>query len=275
MRSDMSKVITECYRLGGCDYKYNRRGKKHWDVENDDAPARESMRKWARVLQVDKEFGENLNPLYRFIASKVGEKWDDVYSEICKTLNPNNQVQNHILQHLYDVLEKDTYVGDDGHPYVHGYRGPDRVDVHRGYYGLRRNNLYVCPKDGTIKKTKFVPYVRKEQEIAHKIVSDKEILIKMDDVWYSCQVHSSIDRKALEKACQRYESGDALFLSVCYVPKNTTVAQKYRYVYERLVMGIELTPVEENFYLSMVKRPSMYTYKRQISTRELKRHGLK
>ncbi len=54
-----------------------------------------------------KMFGENLNPLWRFLKSRVGQPWNDVYSEIRSTLSIRSTIQHHVFQHLsLDVCTK-------------------------------------------------------------------------------------------------------------------------------------------------------------------------
>src|SRR5690348_426069 len=56
-----------------------------------------------------KELNENLNPLKRFITSKVGQKWDDVWSEICEFINSDSTVQKHVLDHAKQYVVTNCY----------------------------------------------------------------------------------------------------------------------------------------------------------------------
>lgn len=159
MRKDMRKVICETYREGrGTSYK-NVRQRFRFDQADMDAledaddfdselPKKVGMRRPYRVIGQTKDFGENLNPLERFIKKQIGKKWDDVWSEICKGLNPNSTVDEHVKFHVKFMINTQV-VMIDGHPY----------DNTRRYYkgdirDLRKGELYVDPDTGIIKKVK-------------------------------------------------------------------------------------------------------------------------
>jgi hypothetical protein len=81
MRPDMHKVICECYRhspWSGRSYHEFRQYFKHGG--EDEIPNKVPM----RFYKVRKDFGENLRPLKQYLYSKVGQPWDEVYSELKK-----------------------------------------------------------------------------------------------------------------------------------------------------------------------------------------------
>ena len=162
MRKDMSKLITECYRYGG-QYKYrNRRHQLRQQLQsairNDDYDSvdtgGESMRGWVRGWDARKEFGENLNPLIRFMLSKVGQRWDDVYSEMSACINRNSAQQLHIWQHAEDYVETNTFIGDDGEVWYNdgfGFGGAvRRISSSHAF-------VYACPETGVLKKISKEP----------------------------------------------------------------------------------------------------------------------
>ena len=111
MRDDMFKVIVERPRRGHHDkfgdFRNSKRLKKYFDDEA--APGKIGTKRLVRHIRGwdCKDLNENLRPLERFLRSKIGQKWDDVYSEICAKIDSNSTVQNHVLDHLRD------YVGVD------------------------------------------------------------------------------------------------------------------------------------------------------------------
>jgi hypothetical protein len=118
MREDMAKVIVERPRGGrGFAGKGSVRHYQRMDLE--ELPSHESMlprfgqRKW---------LNENLAPFRRFLRSRVGRPWNDVYSEIRARINVNSAVQLHIWQHLQDYVCTNVY----------GSRG-ELCNQHRGY----------------------------------------------------------------------------------------------------------------------------------------------
>lgn len=88
-----------------------------------------------------KMFGENLNPLWRFLKKRVGQPWNDVYSEICVTLDCRTTIQYHVFQHLsFDVCTKTKR--------THDGRVMRWSEVH-GYCDYE-NSFYVDPDTGVL-----------------------------------------------------------------------------------------------------------------------------
>lgn len=112
MREDMYKVIVERPRLGG-NLPISRTAYIKGDAE--DLVKQESMRKrWAYDR---KSLNENLNPLKRFFDSKIGQHYDDVWSELCEYLNDNSTVKKHVKDHAKDMVELNVRM-IDGKPYT-------------------------------------------------------------------------------------------------------------------------------------------------------------
>ena len=61
-----------------------------------------------------KMFGENLKPLKRFLKSRVGFPWDDVYSEIRTVMSTRTTLQHHVFQHLFWEVCTKTQLTEDG-----------------------------------------------------------------------------------------------------------------------------------------------------------------
>lgn len=145
MRKDMSKVLVERSRLGG---KYDRKGRPARSME--DLPNKESMKKSHKDR---KTLNENLNPLKRFLQSKVGANWDKVYSEISENLKTDNAVQQHVRDHVWDFVKKNVVIQDK------------RVFASYRFYGklseLRNGDLYICPVTNILKKYKTKKVARK------------------------------------------------------------------------------------------------------------------
>lgn len=96
MRKDMSKILVERPRAGGSKHgiRNNRRVTKQLLSSNPEieVDSFKGIRKVHKIHNDQKELNENLKPLVRFLHSRIGQKWDDVYSEIMKNMN---------LQYLY------------------------------------------------------------------------------------------------------------------------------------------------------------------------------
>jgi hypothetical protein len=122
----------------------------------DDLPRKESMRKpydwnWDR-----KSLNENLKPLVRFLKSKVGKKWDNVFSEICENLKLDSAIQKHVRDHVFDYV-KINVSKEDG-----------KIFHLPKYYGkwteLWNQDLYVDPDNGILKIYKVKRSLREKKD---------------------------------------------------------------------------------------------------------------
>ncbi len=171
MRNDMAKVIVERPRVGG-DKRVGLKGNnKRLQRLGDDAPAFESMKsRW----HSRKKLNENLSPLKRFLRSRVGQRWDDVFSEICKNITLGSAVQKHVRDHVMDYVATDVQM-IDGKP--HDSKGREI------WFEL----VYVHPDTGILvampprkkyrwsgKRTKF------EQQQVNRLTK----YVKVDGLWY-------------------------------------------------------------------------------------------
>lgn len=193
MRNDFNKILVERERPRSWDHFGNYRHMRGpRGLDDDEVGGREKMKIRYKLRGYDKPFNENLNPLWGWLRSCVGKKWDKCYSELCKNFDMRGVINAHILQHLYQELEVNTLVGDKGQVLFHdsGYRsnkGPQPIK-------LCYKDYYVCPKDGTVKKTQKQPRrsVIKQQEAekrakelsVRRVLNSKEILHFIDGVWY-------------------------------------------------------------------------------------------
>lgn len=175
MRYDMHEVVIEKPRSG---MRYRYRGKSLFRGPLEDLPTKQGMRRpW--VLSGEwKSFNDLLGPLRGFLISRVGRKWDDVYSEIRQRLNPNSTVQVHILSHVYQFVERYAQFDKDGELSSIGRYGYSR--------GLSSGEMYVHPTTGIlcrIPETKGWWKRNKKVEDNKKKIGDKEVQ-RIDGIWY-------------------------------------------------------------------------------------------
>lgn len=156
MRKDMFKVIVERPRRNPKRYKKGR--DKNWE----DLPKKESMRKkydwnWNR-----KELNENLKPLVRFLKSKVGSKWDDVFSEICENLTLDSAIQKHVRDHVFDYVKVNVLIESKKVYHIPKYYGK--------WTELWNDDLYIDPNNGILKLYKTKRRLReKRNELSDKL----------------------------------------------------------------------------------------------------------
>lgn len=148
MRSDFSSVVTERPRAGGrikTPKGYNR-DLQRWDEE--DQPNREKIRQKWKHGWCEKRFTDVLGPIYRYLHSKVGQKWDDVFSEICQNLPKDSLNTSHVRDHITGMVEIHVMM-IDGQP-CQGSGGYGYGQPILGY----RNTFYVHPETGLLCRLK-------------------------------------------------------------------------------------------------------------------------
>ena len=65
-----------------------------------------------------KEFSDLISPLIRYLHGRVGNRWNDVFSEICQTLPRDGMNADHIRSHVTSEVAVD-YLIVDGEIYNH------------------------------------------------------------------------------------------------------------------------------------------------------------
>lgn len=142
MRPDMAKILVERPRKGA-----RRRSRLYRNIlreHGDEAlPNHEGMARSHSFSAQTKWLNENLAPLVRFLRSRVGRLWNDVHSEIMEHVSFDNAVQQHIMQHLWDYVERHVNI-IDGKPVPRirrGYSGDDEL----------RSMFFVDPRDGILR----------------------------------------------------------------------------------------------------------------------------
>lgn len=188
MREDMFKVIVERPR--------RTRGKpmrtKVRYVRGD--RSRISGRRIATELGDRKWLNENLAPLKRYLRKQCGRKWDDVFSEICASLDTGSTVKMHVREHLQDFVMIKVRVDERGRYWGTGHWSEPSAP--NSWWP----DLYVCPHDGRIKETralletlnlesardKFRRKQRRKRSLGDSFrrLSDTEYLVLCEGIWY-------------------------------------------------------------------------------------------
>lgn len=141
MRADMFKVIVERPRSGAGHApspKLKRTPDPHIQFIG--------LKRHASIAtRYSKYLNENLAPLARFLRSRRGRPWDEVFSEICATLDTGSTVKMHVRSHIEDYVLARISVGRRGEWMHEGevLEGEDRW--------RRRRAFFVDPRDGILK----------------------------------------------------------------------------------------------------------------------------
>ena len=141
MRDDMFKVIVERPRWGaGHADSPKLKRLPHADAKHI------GLKRHARIgAPYAKNLNENLAPLVRYLRRQRGRRWDDVFSEICASLDTGSTVKMHVRQHIEDFVLTRISVGRRGEWMFEG-----QVLGREGQW-FRRRGLFVDPRDGILK----------------------------------------------------------------------------------------------------------------------------
>jgi len=193
MRPDLNKLLCERERIGhDSKYKEVRNSKKfnNFGEEGEGMPSFESTKH--RYGYETKNFNENLSPLRGAIRANIGKRWDTFYSDLCKNFDKRSVINQHILEHLFQYVEREVYV-EDGELWVKTGAYSNRGDVK-----LRNSTsteYFVDPRDGIMKKNKWyggdkaskarraAKQAKAELEIT-RWIDDDNVLHNIDGVWF-------------------------------------------------------------------------------------------
>jgi len=208
MRPDLNKLLCERERVGSTDkYKNYRRLKKFNPAPGDEGenlPFREGTK--FRYGYNGRSFNENLSPLRGAIRANLGKRWDTFYSELCKNFDKRSVINQHILQHLFQYVERELYI-EDGELWVRAARYTSSGD--QKLRDSTYTEYYVDPRDGIMKKNKWYggDKARKDRDAAearakeHAVtrwIDDDTVLRKIEDTWFV------FDLKDIPKAYYTY-----------------------------------------------------------------------
>lgn len=147
MRADMFKVIVERPRWGA-GHASSVKLKRSRDPDRKFIGLNRHAKCEARYT---KSLNENLQPLVRFLRSKRGCRWNDVFSEICAQLDTGSTVKMHVRMHLEDIVATRISIGRQGEWMFEGdVLGQPRL-------WSRRHEFFVDPRDGILKDCAELP----------------------------------------------------------------------------------------------------------------------
>ncbi len=183
MRSDMQKVIIERPRRDSRapNRKFGARLRyidgHDYEEELKHVPVSFSFRDYGCDR---KRSTDVLGPLEHFLRTSLGKSWNDVYSEICAELDRRKVIGMHVFQHLWQLVERNCWIGQDGKPYVWGYRGAYPV-----------YHFYVHPWTGLLCEAAPGPGARERRKA--KLLAEEVTLVplgnnrgyqKHEGIWY-------------------------------------------------------------------------------------------
>jgi hypothetical protein len=132
-----------------------------------------------KVRNRSKYLTDHLGPLRRFLVSKVGEYWNEVYSELCQRLDTSTMTGRHVLEHLEHFVVKDVEI-IDGLPCPKPHER--YVSLLSGY----RDSFYVHPETGILCSVDKIPRKQKPEPANPDvvIVDNYHQYHKIKEIWY-------------------------------------------------------------------------------------------
>jgi hypothetical protein len=194
MRSDMFEVIIERPRYGS---SWKRKKGRHGEpLRVQEGPTWEPVSRG----RGSKGLNENLAPLRRFLERRVGRAWAAVRSEISSILNVRSAVQQHVLEHVKDMVEENAILVDGvpHHPPHLGFRGLEPIVAYRW------RGLYVCPRTGILRMAERRGRDRRRQIPDPDVrgVDETHQLRRISGVWYRITL-ALVPRSGPERARAR------------------------------------------------------------------------
>lgn len=262
MRNDMNKVLVERPRIGhGKKFREVRHNKKF----NDDVSMhRESMRFRYKITGDTKQLNENLSPLYRWLDSKIGKRWDDVYSELRSTFNVDKTINDHIMIHVHQHVVKSTYT-EDGKV----FDTDCKYSYGRDHNELSNNQIYV-DADGIIRiyrkvkppRVSYTVIEKQHREAQHGKRIGNRWIRRIDGVWFIADL--VVQQYIEEREPVRNAAGEITGYKTYYRPRFNPKFQLERYDRSTINRVWKLPEREQIGYMNV----------KQCNHAELKRYNL-
>lgn len=198
MRPDFNRLLVERERIHSRDHFHNYRNVKGpKGLDDDEVGGRQPMRIRYNHGYDRKHFNENLNPLKGWLRSCIGKNWNKCYSDLRKTFDCRGVINAHILQHLFDYIEVNTFVDAHGQVMARSKGWSRSGDMPVSECG---SDFYVCPKSGMVRSTNKKSYrtIRKQREKeaareklnVERWLDSDNVLRFIDGAWYHFEVRN-------------------------------------------------------------------------------------
>lgn len=111
MRNDLDKIIAEAKRSQGDSWKsYRYKYKSKNDIEN--------SYYWNEEFESKGRYNRSINnripPLLRYLKSKIGHSWDDIWKEVCQLFDNRSfkgyKLRDHVLHLVENTGTKNEYI---------------------------------------------------------------------------------------------------------------------------------------------------------------------
>ncbi|MDZ7991639.1 MAG: hypothetical protein RM022_029365 [Nostoc sp. EfeVER01] len=127
-----------------------------------------------------KYLSDHLGPLRRFLRSQVGQPWNEVYSQLCQRLDPSTMAGQHVIDHVWDYVERYVEIIDGGF-YSKPYQGyGNQLDT------SYRDRFYIHPETGILCAVEKIPrkQKQKQEQTDILIIDNYHQYQKLNEIWY-------------------------------------------------------------------------------------------
>lgn len=200
MRKDFNKVLTERPRKGHkrkhkeVRKAYNSQFSVNYD-NDEDGPlgGTEHMRR--PYQNIRKSNSDLWGAIRRFMLSRCGRKWDDVWSEVNRDLSESDDMRAHWRVHCKIEVDEKVAVAPNGKLWRLAGRGSWTFDcLDRWGWPLQgipgcNKRFYVDPRDGILRKTPKYKWSERSRKLEQPEygweMPDGNRIQYIDGVWYS------------------------------------------------------------------------------------------
>ena len=126
-----------------------------------------------------KYFSDNLNPLYKWLRSHVGQSWNDVYAKLSRLLEFRTLSGQHILVHVWQFVTRDVVmIGDVPYSLEYSLRRIGSTNW------CSRDELYVHPQTGLLCIAKLPPKQLAKPKADYLWLDKYHRYYKLNEIWY-------------------------------------------------------------------------------------------
>lgn len=241
MKKSMKPTIVNTGRWNSNRYDYKPRRRS--DKEPKDCPTEAKPHKRGSYI---KEMSDRLGPLWRAIRSRIGDKWNDIFSDLCEHNDSRDIRGYHLRSHVSDLVQTYTfYEGTDicvPHTEMNTSGGDNRLVEYQPYNEV----LYVSPEGILCLRRKTRNWKCKKEYLNRFIHKKRGCLAKgLDDIWYK------VTYEAIEAPEKKYCNWQYF----------------YDHIFQRKASYSELTQV--------YKKAQRCVSKKQLGKKDLRKYKLK
>jgi hypothetical protein len=221
---------------------------------------RESMHKREGVNWYERRRGwvVNWNAIKQFFQSRVGQKWDNVWSEFCHEHDSRTLAGKESRDYALSLVEVEPEITEKG-----------KVLLRWRWY--RHDSLYVHPLTGVLSRAAPRKHVHKTKSLEEQLLMiDGRGFFRWEEIWYEVLFRDLPPKKPDDTIVNRLAGRHAHY-SVRDIFEETNRVGVRRSLFTHGYYGFSSYWEFENHYVKMYGKP-VYCYdKRQVGKKDIKK----